>query len=56
MPQQYALLSVIFMMSFVIVFDKTHFQTKIRRFLSGNLLSQDELTRLQAIWSACQES
>ena len=56
MTQQFALLSVVFSMSFVILFDKTHWKTGIRRFLSRNLLDQEELTRLQAIWSACQDS
>jgi hypothetical protein len=56
MPQQYALLSLIYMMSFVVVFDKTLWKKGINVFVSGNLLSQEELTRLQAIWSACEES
>jgi hypothetical protein len=55
MSHKYALLSLIYMMSFVIVFDKARWQKKIRQFLSGNLCSREDLTQLQAIWSACQE-
>ena len=55
MTHRYALLSLIYMMGFVMVFDKTHWRNKISRFLSGSLLSQEEVTQLQAIWSACQE-
>ena len=56
MSHHFALLSLIFMMSFVMVFDKVHWRKKISRFLSSNLLDQDEVTQLQAIWSACQDS
>lgn len=56
MSHHFALLSLIFMMSFVMVFDKAHWRRSISRFLSANLLSQDEVTQLQAIWSASQES
>ena len=55
MSHKYPLLSLIYMMSFVIVFDKARWQKKIRQFLSGNLISREDLTQLQAIWSACQE-
>ncbi len=56
MERQLALLSLVFMMGFVVVFDRVHWRNKIGRFLTGGLLSQEELARLQAIWSACQES
>jgi cytochrome b subunit of formate dehydrogenase len=55
MSHKYALLSLVYMMSFVIVFDKARWQKKLHRFLSGNLFSREDLTRLEAIWSACQE-
>ncbi len=57
MPQYYyALLSLVYMMCFVAMFDRSHSRKRIRRFLSSNLLSREELNRLQAIWSACEES
>jgi hypothetical protein len=55
MTHYYALLSMVYMMIFVMLFDRTHWRNKLCRFMSGNLLGQDEVTRLQAIWAACQE-
>jgi hypothetical protein len=44
------------MMSFVIIFDRMHYKRKLRYWLSGgNLFRRDELERIQAIWSACQD-
>jgi hypothetical protein len=52
-----ALLSIVFMMSFVVVFDSVHWRKRLNRlFCSSNLLSHDELDRLAAIWSACQDA
>jgi hypothetical protein len=55
MSQQFALLSLIFMMSFVLVFDKSHWRRKVNEFVSANLLSEAEVARMQGIWRACQE-
>jgi hypothetical protein len=57
MTGQYALLSIVYMMSFVFLFDRLHFKRKLRAWLrGGNLMSRDELEQIQAIWSACQDS
>ncbi len=56
MTRYYALLSLVYMMTFVMLFDKNHWRKKIQRYLSANLYNQEEVARLQAIWSACQES
>jgi hypothetical protein len=57
MTYQYALLSIVYMMSFVILFDRVHFRNKLTSWLlGGNLMSQQETDQLQAIWSACQEN
>ena len=55
MTRFFALHSVVFMMAFVIVFDRNHWRKKIHRFLSVNLFSQEEMSHLLAIWSECQE-
>jgi len=52
-----ALWSIVFMMSFVMVFDGSHHRKKLAKlFGSVNLFSQDELERVRAIWAACQEN
>ena len=57
MTCQYALLSIVYMMSFVLLFDRVHFKNKLVNWLKGgNLMSRDELDQLQAIWAACQEN
>jgi hypothetical protein len=57
MPNNSALLSIVFMMSFVLLFDAVHWRKRITRvFCSSHLLGQDELNRLATIWSACQEA
>jgi hypothetical protein len=53
---KYALLSLVYMMSFVILFDRKHYKNKLGNWLSGAMMSRDELERIQAIWSACQDS
>jgi hypothetical protein len=56
MTGQFALLSLVFMMSFVIQFDRVHYKRRLSHWLSGaNLFKREELERIQAIWSACQE-
>ena len=57
MNAQFALLSLIYMISFVILFDRVHHKHKLTNWLCGsNLMSNDDLARIQAIWSACQEN
>ena len=51
-----ALFSLVFMMSFVMVFDSVHQRKRLGRLFSSiALMSQDELSRIQSIWSACQD-
>ena len=57
MTGQYALLSIIYMMSFVFLFDRLHYRHKLMAWLrGGNLMEREELERIQAIWAACQDS
>jgi len=57
MNGQYALLSLVFMIGFVVLFDRVHYKRQIGGWLCGaNLMSGDEMERIQAIWSACQEN
>ena len=57
MTTNYALHSVIYMIGFVILFDRMHHRHNLTRWLRGsNLMGQDELQRLQAILAACQEN
>jgi hypothetical protein len=45
------------MMSFVILFDRVRYKHKLGGWLrGGNLMSRQELDRIQAIWSACQDN
>ena len=55
MTQCSALLSIVFMMSFVLVFDRAHFKGGNIRFCRQSLLDEGEIERLRNIWSACQE-
>ena len=56
MTYPYALLSIVYMMSLVILFDRVHFKGKLGGWLrGGNLMSREELDQVQAIWAACQE-
>jgi len=53
---QYGLLSLIYMISFVVVFDRLRYRRRLSEWLCGsNLLNGDELQRIMAIWTACQE-
>ena len=54
MTGQFALLSIIYMMGFVFLFDRMHFRHKLLR--GPNLISSEELNRIQAIWFACQDT
>ena len=56
MERTFALLSVVFMMAFVIVFDRVHYKRCTARFWKTGLLSQWEVDQIRAILSACQQS
>ena len=57
MTGRYALLALIYMISFVILFDRVHYKKKISGWLRGsNLMSREDLDQIQAIWNACQEN
>ena len=57
MTRYWALMSLVYMMAFVIQFDKVHWlRNRVRLFLAGGLLSRDEVARLVTIYSACQDS
>ena len=53
MTSQFALLSIVYMMGFVYLFDRMHYSHKLR---GPSLISHEELDRIQAIWSACQDT
>ncbi len=54
--EYYALLSIVFMIGFVLRFDRMHFKTGITRFCNTGLLDEQDIGRIRRIWSACQES
>ena len=57
MTGQFALLSLAYMMCFVILFDHARYLRKFGGYLQGaNLMSRDDLERVRAIWSACQDN
>jgi len=52
-----ALWSIVFMMSFVMVFDGSHHRKRLDRlFRSVSLFNREELDQVRAIWAACQEN
>jgi hypothetical protein len=53
--QYYALLSIVYMISFVLLFDRVHFKSGSTRFCRKRLLDGQDVGRLLRIWSACQE-
>jgi hypothetical protein len=55
MERLYSLLSLVFMMSFVLLFDRLHHQKLNLRFWQKGLLSTNEVEQLRAILAACQE-
>ena len=55
MSHSFALLSIVFMISFVLLFDRVHISGCYTRFCKNALLNQQEIDRLQSIISACQE-
>ena len=54
MSQFFALLSVVFMISFVLVFDRVHIHGYIARFCRGGLLSVGEIDQIRKIVTACE--
>ena len=55
MSPHFALLSIVFMISFVLLFDRVHIERSHALFVKKCLLSAQDLGRLQRILSACQE-
>ena len=57
MSDHFALLSLVYSIGFVLLFDRLHYRHKLAGWLRGlNLMSRDELDRVQAIWLACQDN
>jgi hypothetical protein len=56
MSHYYALLSVIFMIGFVGLFDCMHVDKWNTRFCKDRLLSREEIDQLRKVLLACQES
>ena len=56
MSHSFALLSIVFMICFVLLFDRVHFAGWCTRYYTSALLNQQEIDRLQSILSACQEA
>jgi len=55
MTQNYALLSIVYMMVFVILFDWAHRKARNTRFCEEGLMTQQDIEHLRNILSACQE-
>jgi hypothetical protein len=55
MSHSCALFSIIFMISFVALFDRRHLDGLNARFCKDGLLSSGDIQRLQSILSACRE-
>jgi predicted transcriptional regulator len=55
MSRYFALLSIVFMMGFVMVFDKVHLKNCNVRFCKKGVLSRQEVDQLLRIMSACGE-
>lgn len=56
MTQYYALLSMVFLMCVVVLFDRVHRAGYITRFCKQGLLSGSELDQLRKIAMACDEA
>ena len=56
MQQYCALLSIIFMMVFVMVFDRVHQEGRDSRFCTLNLMGAQDMHRIMQILAACQDS
>jgi len=55
MSHYWALLSIIFMMSFVLIFDRVHAVKRNIRFIRRCLMNDGDVNRLRLILAACQE-
>ncbi|HUA60430.1 MAG TPA: hypothetical protein VML19_16835 [Verrucomicrobiae bacterium] len=55
MSHYYALLSIIYMMGFVALFDRVHVDRFIGRFCKSGLMSREDVERIREIMLACQE-
>jgi hypothetical protein len=56
LSQCYALLSIVFMMGFVLLFDRVYLARGAARFFKNCLMSSRDIDRLRDILSACRES
>ncbi|HJZ97486.1 MAG TPA: hypothetical protein VKE70_13345 [Candidatus Solibacter sp.] len=57
MSQYAALYSIVFMMAFVLVFDRRHQRRRFYRlFTAAELMSSQELDQIRKIQSACDEA
>jgi hypothetical protein len=56
MTQYYALLSLVFMIEAVFLFDRTHFRRRNAQFCRNGLLNRHDLEILQTILAACQDT
>jgi hypothetical protein len=55
MQRYFALLSIVYMMAFVLLFDRMHWRRRLAwQHWSGNLMSQKDAERIQKIWAASQ--
>jgi len=55
MPPNFALLSIVYMIAFVALFDKVHVRYFVSRFCAKSLLRAEETDRILLILSACRE-
>ena len=53
--QIYSLLSIVFMMGFVVVFERVHEDRRDSRFCSMNLMGVQDVNRILQILAACQD-
>ena len=56
MSHYYALLSIVYMICFVALFDCMHVKGWKTRFCQDRLMSQDEVNRVMTILGACEEN
>ena len=50
-----SLLSIVYMIAFVAVFDRIHLRRFITRFCAHSLLQADEMDQIRLILTACQD-
>ena len=56
MTQYCSLLSVVFMMGFVLVFDRVHQERRDSKFCALNLLGSQDVSRILQILAACEDN